>query len=111
MKTVERRRQRGLVALIFVVRPLPAEMQRTEDAVLDSVRTVVAPHAEVHRIQYVDLARRRPAAIMMRIGQHPDSGPNPLPLRPLGAHLTPDIGARLLAARHKPRRSKTLRHP
>src|SRR3546814_5806688 len=64
MKTVERRRQRGLVALIFVVRPLPADLQRTEDAVLDSVRTVVAPPAEVPRLPYLDLARRRPAALI-----------------------------------------------
>src|SRR3546814_13674672 len=46
---------------------------------------------------------------MMRLGQHPDRGPNPLPLRQLGAHLDPAIGPRRLAARHEPRRRKRLR--
>src|SRR3546814_13781420 len=60
MKTVERRRQRGLVTLIFVVRPLPAEMQRTENAVLDSAPTFVSPTPAVSRPHYTTLSPHPP---------------------------------------------------
>src|SRR3546814_19328509 len=83
-------------------------MQRAENAVLDPARAFVAPHAEVHRLQYVDLARRRPGAVMMILGQHPDRGPNTLPLRQLRAHLDPAIGPRRLAARYEPCRGERL---
>src|SRR3546814_16486298 len=83
-------------------------MQRAENAVLDPARAFVAPHAEVHRLQYVDLARRRPGAVMTILGQHPDRGPNTLPFRQLRAHLDPALGPRRLAARDEPARGERL---
>src|SRR3546814_11093424 len=72
---VERRGQYGFGALMHIVRRRPAEMQRAEYAVLDPAGAVVARDAQIHRFQYVDLARRGPGAITRVIGQHPDRGP------------------------------------
>ncbi len=64
--------------------PLAAKMNRAVDR-------VVAGHAEIDRLDDVDLARCRPATVDIVLRQHPERGPDALAGRQTDTCLDPAV--------------------
>ncbi len=98
--------KRYFLSLEQVVGPFAAEMQRPQDRVLAAARAFGAWYTQINRLQDVDFARGRPAAIAILCREHPDRGPGALPLGQSGANFNLAITPGSLAARIQPRRAE-----